>query len=149
MRLMCWRRTRFLLTLLPVEVDAKSVALLEELADLVSRDARDYVRCVEDARDLAHAHARPSIERFLVMVDQLDGIRRQAVVAERAVRTSLFSSHGRVPRAVRRVRHGTRLEQAAHSLARCAVIVRDYVLNTSSMTRAHERSVCRSAYLPV
>jgi uncharacterized protein Yka (UPF0111/DUF47 family) len=46
--------TAFLLTLVAVRSDPKNIALLEGLADLVRRGAREYVRCLEDARDLAH-----------------------------------------------------------------------------------------------
>ena len=43
--------TAFMLTVVPPN-DQKSIAMLEELAELVNRGAREYVRCLEDARDL-------------------------------------------------------------------------------------------------
>ena len=37
--------TAFMLTVVPVNIDKKSIAMLEELAELVNRSAREYVRC--------------------------------------------------------------------------------------------------------
>ena len=124
--------TAFLLTLVPVKSDPKAVALLEGLADLVSRGAREYVRCVEDARDLAHAPTRPAIERFLVTVDRLAGFRHQAGLAERAIRASLLGGTADCHELFVSSAMARGLEHAAHTFARCAVIVRDYVLNTTS-----------------
>jgi len=124
--------TAFMLTLVPANIDPKGVGLLEDLADLVSRGARAYVRCLEDARDLSHAPARAELERFLVAVDQLAGFRQQAGIAERAIRERLMHGTADCRELYASSTMARGLEQAAHALARCGVIVRDYVLNTTS-----------------
>jgi hypothetical protein len=122
----------FLLTLVPVNSDAKGVALLEGLADLVSRSAREYLRCIEDARDLSHALGRPAIEQVLITVEQLAGHRQQASIAERAIRASVLGGTADCRELYVSTAMARGLEQAAHTLARCGLIVRDYVLNTTS-----------------
>ena len=122
----------FLLTLMSAKCDPKGVALLEGLADLVRRGAREYLRCLEDARDLAHPPGRQATERFLVTVDQLAGFREQAGVAERALRAALVRGNIDCRELYVSSAMSRGLEQAAHTLARCGVIVRDYVLNTTS-----------------
>jgi hypothetical protein len=92
---------------------------------------------MEDARDLTHAAARPAIERLLVTVDQLEDFRRQAGTAERAIRASLLHGTADCRELYVSSAMARGFEQAAHTFARCAVIVRDYVLNTTSgMTNA-------------
>jgi len=122
----------FLLTLVPVNCDSKGVALLEGLADLVSRSAREYLRCIEDARDLSHGLGRPAIEQVLITVEQLAGYRQQASVAERAIRASVLGGTADCRELYVSTAMARGLEQAAHTLARCGLIVRDYVLNTTS-----------------
>ena len=122
----------FWLTLMSAKCDPKSLALLEGLADLIRRGTREYERCLEDARDLAHPPGRQAIERFLVTVDQLAGFRQQAGVAERAVRAAVLHGSADCRELYVSSAMARGLEQAAHTLARCGVIVRDYVLNTTS-----------------
>jgi uncharacterized protein Yka (UPF0111/DUF47 family) len=121
----------FLLTLMPSEIDPKGLSLLDGLADLVSRGAREYLHCLEAARDLSHPPGRSEIEQFLVTVDQLAQIEVQADDAERAIHERLI--HGtadfRELHVVSSMAH--RLDRAADALARCGLIVRDYVLKIS------------------
>ena len=124
--------TSFMLTVVPPNTDQKSIAMLEELAELVNRGAREYVRCLEDARDLSHTANRVEIEKFLVAVDQLAELRHQVGSAERIVRERLIRSAPdfRELHVASAIAQG--FDQAAHTLARCSLIVRDYVLNTTS-----------------
>jgi uncharacterized protein Yka (UPF0111/DUF47 family) len=82
----------FTLTLVPDGIDPSVAALLDQLADLASRAAREYVRCLEDARDLSRTTGRAELERFLVAVDRLAMIEDSCDEAERAVRERMF--HG-------------------------------------------------------
>jgi uncharacterized protein Yka (UPF0111/DUF47 family) len=125
-------KTSFMLTVVPPTIDQKSLAMLEELAELVNRGAREYVRCLEDARDLSHTANRVEIERFLVTVDQLAELRHQVAGAERIVRERLIRSAPdfRELHVASAIAQG--FDEAAHTLARCGLIVRDYVLNATT-----------------
>jgi uncharacterized protein Yka (UPF0111/DUF47 family) len=124
----------FMLRLVPAEVDPKTISLLDDLADLVNRGAHEYVRCLEDVRDLPHAPARAEIERFLVTLDQLVELEHQGGTAERTIRERLMhnTSDFRELYVVSTMAHG--LEQAVGRLAQCGLIVRDYVLDATSGT---------------
>jgi len=122
----------FTLTLLPERIDTTVAALLDELADLASRAAREYVRCLEDARNLSRATARPELERFLVAVDRLATIEETCDGAERAVRERVF--HGTTVdfREVYVLTELTRqLDRATDSVVHSGLLVRDYVLSVS------------------
>ena len=122
----------FTLTLLPEGIDASVATLLDELADLASRAAREYVRCLEDARDLSRSTARAELERFLVAVDRLATIEDSCDTAERAVRERMFRSGMTDFRAVYAVSELTRqLDRATDSLVHSGLLVRDYVLSVS------------------
>src|SRR5262249_57735386 len=120
-----------MLTLLSPTVDKKNIAMVEELAELVNRGTREYVRCVEEARDLSHTASRIEIEKFLVTVDQLAELRHQVGSAERVVRERLIreAADFRELHVAATIAQG--FDQAAHTLARCALILRDYVLHTA------------------
>jgi uncharacterized protein Yka (UPF0111/DUF47 family) len=122
----------FTLTLVPDDIDASVAALLDELADLASRAAREYVRCLEEARDLSRSTVRAELERFLVAVDRLASIEDSCDTAERAVRERMFHSGTTDFRAVYAVSELTRqLDRATESLVHSGLLVRDYVLSVS------------------
>ena len=125
----------FTLTLVPRQADHKGVALLDDLADLVSQSAREYVRCIEDARDIRRAATRSDLERFLVAVDRLTDLEHQSHAAERVIETTLMqeSSDFREVHVVSATARS--FQQAVESLARCSAIVRDYVLSTTGGSR--------------
>ena len=70
-------------------IDQKNIAMLEELAELVNRSAREYVRCLEDARDLSHNASRAEIG---IPRDRRSACRASGTVgsAERIVRERLI-----------------------------------------------------------
>jgi hypothetical protein len=121
----------FTLTLVPEGIDGSVAGLLDELGDLASLAAREYVRCLEDARDLSRRSARPELEHFLVAVDRLATLEDRCDEAERAVRARMFHD-GMDFRAVYVVSELTRqLDRATDSLVHSGLLVRDYVLNLS------------------
>jgi hypothetical protein len=122
----------FTLTLVPDGIDSSVAALLDELADLASRAAREYVRCLEDARDLSRSTGRAELERFLVAVDRLAMIETSCDEAERAVRERMFRGDATDFRQVYVVSELTRqLDRATDSLVHSGLLVRDYVLSVS------------------
>ena len=122
----------FTLTLVPDGIDPSVVTLLDELADLASRAAREYVRCLEDARDLSRTTGRSELERFLVAVDRLAEIENSCDEAERAVRERMFRDGVTDFRQVYVVSELTRqLDRATDSLVHSGLLVRDYVLSVS------------------
>jgi uncharacterized protein Yka (UPF0111/DUF47 family) len=122
----------FTLTLMPEGIDSVVAGLLDELADLTSRAAREYVRCLEDARDLSRQTARPELERFLVAVDHLSTLEDSCAEAERAVRARIFRGPAADFREVYVVSELTRqLNRATDSVVHSGLLVRDYVLSVS------------------
>ncbi|HEU5259508.1 MAG TPA: hypothetical protein VFU28_26160 [Vicinamibacterales bacterium] len=122
----------FTLTLVPDGIDPSIAALLDALADLASRAAREYVRCLEDARDLSRSTGRAELERFLVAVDRLAMIESSCDEAERAVRERMFRGDATDFRQVYVVAELTRqLDRATDSLVHSGLLVRDYVLSVS------------------
>jgi hypothetical protein len=122
----------FTLTLVPDGIDPSVAALLDQLADLASRAAREYVRCLEDARDLSRTTGRAELERFLVAVDRLAMIEDSCDEAERAVRERMFHGTATDFRQVYVVSELTRqLDRATDSLVHSGLLVRDYVLSVS------------------
>ena len=122
----------FTLTLVPDGIDSSVAALLDQLADLASRAAREYVRCLEDARDLSRTTGRSELERFLVAVDRLAEIENSCDDAERAVRERMFRGAATDFRQVYVVSELTRqLDRATDSLVHSGLLVRDYVLSVS------------------
>lgn len=122
----------FKLTLFPEQTDPKGVALLDDLADLVSQSTRAYVRCIADAREIRRATTRSELERLLITVDRLADLEHESDTAQRVLETTLMRGRGDFRQL--HVLSGTAhaFHQAIGSLARCSLIVRDYVLNTAS-----------------
>jgi uncharacterized protein Yka (UPF0111/DUF47 family) len=122
----------FTLTLVPDGIDPSVAALLDELADLASRAAREYVRCLQNARDLSRTTGRSELERFLVAVDRLAMIEGSCDEAERAVRERMFRDGATDFRQVYVVSELTRqLDRATDSLVHSGLLVRDYVLSVA------------------
>jgi hypothetical protein len=71
------------------------------------------------------------IEKFLLTVDQLAELRHQVAGAERIVRERLIrdAPDFRELHVASAIAQG--LDQAAHTLERCSLIIRDYVLHTT------------------
>jgi uncharacterized protein Yka (UPF0111/DUF47 family) len=122
----------FTLTLVPEGIDATVAALLDELADHSSQAAREYVRCLEDAKGLSRTTARPELERFLVAVDRLAMLENSCAEAERAVRERMFRGAETDFRSVYVLSELTRqLDRATDLVVRSGLLLRDYVLSVA------------------
>jgi uncharacterized protein Yka (UPF0111/DUF47 family) len=120
----------FVLTLLPNGIDSGVADLLDQLADLTSRAVREYVRCLEDARDLSRGAARSDLERFLVTVDRLVTLEDSCDEAERAIRERVLRGPSSDFREVYVLAELTRrLDLATDSVVQSGLLVRDYVLS--------------------
>jgi uncharacterized protein Yka (UPF0111/DUF47 family) len=120
----------FILTLLPNGIDGGVADLLDQLADLASRAVREYVRCLEDARDLSRAAARPDLERFLVTVDRLVTLEDSCDEAEHAIRERVLRGPSSDFREVYVLSELTRrLDRATDTVVQSGLLVRDYVLS--------------------
>ncbi|HUL73268.1 MAG TPA: hypothetical protein VLT86_09205 [Vicinamibacterales bacterium] len=118
----------FFLTLLPSTVDRAAIGALQRLADLLSQDARQYVSLIEQAKAVPHASDRADIDRFLVAVDHVVELEHSTDAAEREVQAMAISrvADFRELHAISAI--GAALEHAADGLARCALMIRDRVL---------------------
>jgi uncharacterized protein Yka (UPF0111/DUF47 family) len=122
----------FTLTLVPDGVETSVVTLLDELADHASQAAREYVRCLEDAKDLSRTTARAELERFLVAVDRLATLEHSCDDAERAVRERMFRGATTDFRSVYVLSELTRqLDRATDLVVHSGMLVRDYVLSVT------------------
>jgi hypothetical protein len=125
-------RSAFALTLMPPESDATAVALLDSLSSLVSSGVREYVRCLEEARDLTRAPERADLDRFLVTVDRLVALEHHCDAAERAVLERLIRGPGDFRELHLFSTVAGHLDSAFDSLVQSGLIVRDYVLAVAS-----------------
>jgi len=124
--------TAFLLTLIPEAIAPKSLSMLGGLADIVVRSVREYARCLEESRGLSAASSRSEVDGFLLTVDRLVDLGREAHAAKRAITERLLHGPAEFHElyVVASITHG--FEQAATALSRCGPIVREYVLSSWS-----------------
>ena len=112
----------------------KGVALLGVLADLVAQSASEYVRCLEDARDIRRSPAptRSHLERFLITVDGLADLEDRSAATACLLEATLMQSGADVQQLHVPTEIARAFQQAIESLARCSLVVRDYVFSTTS-----------------
>jgi hypothetical protein len=122
--------TAFLLTLVPQGIDDKMLSLLSGLAHIVGGAVRQYNDCLEASRDLSSTSARADVESFLVAVDRLVDLGRQAHAAKRGLTEKLLRGPGDFHELFVVASLAHEFERAATGLSRCGPIVRDYVLRT-------------------
>jgi hypothetical protein len=123
----------FLLTLIPDHADGRGLGALGELADLVTRSTKEYVRCLEGARNLPREAARSDVQDVLVAIDRLVQLEHEVDAAERAAKARVIeTSHDfRELYVLSAVAHA--FEEASDALARCSHRIRDYVLSGVSV----------------
>jgi uncharacterized protein Yka (UPF0111/DUF47 family) len=121
----------FLLTLAPRAISAReAVGELQRLADLVTQGAQNYVRCVACGLDAHRSGGRAELEEFLVAVDAVIAFEHASDDRERAVKARLIETCQDL-RALHVLSEiAGCVETAADTLARCAMTLREYVLNT-------------------
>jgi hypothetical protein len=125
----------FLLTLLPdASASHDGLHALGELADLMVAGAQSYVRCLECARDSHRLGTPDVVKEFLAAVDELIAFEHQADDRERQAEAALVGAARdfRELHVLSGIAHA--FEDAADTLARCALILRDYVLDTLETT---------------
>lgn len=121
----------FLLTLVPGDhVTKRGVDGLRELADLIARGSREYVRCVACGEEAHRAGARAEIEEFLIAVDAVMAFEHASDERERAVAATLVDACQEFRELHVLSEVAKNFESAADALGRCAIILRDYVLNS-------------------
>jgi uncharacterized protein Yka (UPF0111/DUF47 family) len=119
----------FLLTLLPDAADGRGIAALAAVADVVADGAREYVRCLEYAKDVSSARNGPDLDTVLVCVDKISDVEHASDAAERKAKAALVGACTEFRGLQVSFEVIRALEEAADALARCATTVRDYVLD--------------------
>lgn len=119
----------YLLTLLPDKpVEANIGQPLQSLASLLVEGVRGYIRCIESARQLEESNVREDRQHFLEAVDDVLTIEHQADAEERRLLKLLLQQDADTPLIHLLSRLGQTFEEATDILARCASILKDYVL---------------------
>jgi hypothetical protein len=122
--------TAFMLPLMPGALDPKILSLLEGLADQVGATAREYVRCLEEGQDLSRSSDRRDVESFLLSIDRLAALGREANVSRRQITERLVRGGCDCHELYVLTTMADGFERAAATLARCGSIVRDQVLRS-------------------
>jgi len=121
-------RTAFTLTLVPAEINADLLALLDSFCGLVNYGVREYVLLLDEARDLSRVPNRSDLEQFLVTVDRLVALEDHCDAAGRTILERLV--HG--PADFRELHLLTaimgHLASAFEVLVRSSLIVREHVI---------------------
>jgi hypothetical protein len=118
----------FMLTLLPGSVEPEALALLVGLADLVSDTVHQYGRCLAQGGGLSPASSYSDVDDFLVGIDRLVDLHRQASAKKRTLTERLLRGPGNFHdvHVLGDVARG--FERTSIALARCGAMVRDHVL---------------------
>jgi uncharacterized protein Yka (UPF0111/DUF47 family) len=108
----------------------KGLQTLRDLGDPMVPGTQAYVRCVECARDAHHLGTPEAVDEFLIAVDTLIAFEHESDERERRIKAALIEA----ARDFRELHVLSQIagcfEDAADTLARCALMLRDYVLET-------------------
>ena len=126
------QETAFLLTLLPPESHEKSLTILAHMADVAADCAKEYVRCLEYAKDLPRQPVRADLEEILVGCDRIAQLERESDGARRRVSEQLIRGSGDFRELHVMSEIARSLARSADALAQCGAIVRGYVLTEVS-----------------
>jgi hypothetical protein len=122
--------TAFLLTLVPPAIASRTASALSELAEIVDLSVREYGRCLEESRELSAVCHLLEVDGFLMTIDRLVDLGRQARAARRGVTERLLRQPVESAEMFLLASIAHELERASASLARCGPILRDYVLSS-------------------
>jgi hypothetical protein len=122
--------TAFMLPLLPDGIDPKILSLVEGLADEVVSTAREYVRCLEEGQDLSRSSDRKDVDSFLLSIDRLTALGREAAASRRHITERVVRNAGGCQELYVWTTIADGFDRAAATLVRCGSIVRDQVLRT-------------------
>jgi uncharacterized protein Yka (UPF0111/DUF47 family) len=108
----------------------KGLQTLRELADMMVPGAQGYLTCLECARDAHHLGNVEDVEAFLVALDKVILFEHQSDEVERRVKAALIDVAQDFRELYVLSKIASCFEDAADTLARCALMLRDYVLDT-------------------
>ena len=120
----------FLVTLLSnQQPGAGAVETLQSLARLTALSAREYVRCLEIAKDVRRSGTRDDVQDLLEAVDRVITLEHESDEAERRAETAMLTTADNF-----RVLHllaeiAKRLEESVDVLARCALMLKDSMMS--------------------
>ena len=120
----------YLLTLLPdkplaAEINQPLLSLSNQVVDGV----RGYIRCIETARQLEESNMREDRQDFLEAVDDIIIVEHQTDAEERHLMTLLLQQDTDPKQMHLLSRLASSFEEAADALARCAITMKDYVID--------------------
>ncbi|MGE3958703.1 MAG: hypothetical protein AB7H96_18465 [Vicinamibacterales bacterium] len=110
-------------------------ASLVTLGEMACAGTREYVRCIEHARDLPNAPRRDGIDNVLVAVNRLLQIVEETRDAERAVEARLVQECADFRELHVLSRAARALSAAVDGLRGCGLVVRDLVFSDSVVPR--------------
>jgi uncharacterized protein Yka (UPF0111/DUF47 family) len=116
------------LSLLESGASGSAGALLQDLASLVAQGAQEYLKAVENARQLSRASPREQVADFLEAVDRTMTAEHQTDDAHRRAQAAIRGFGGDFKQWHLVSGTADRLEEAADALLRSALILRDYIL---------------------
>ena len=126
----------FLLTLAPQQrTTRKGLDALRDLSDLITRGAQGVCQDLECAQEAHRSGGRDEVEEFLVAVDAVIVSEHTSDDRERAVQAVLVETCGDFRELHVLSELAGRLGDAADALTRCALILRDYILETLKTRR--------------
>jgi len=118
----------FWMSLLPDAVEAGMSEPLNDLASLVVQGAQEYLKAVENARRLHRGSPREQVADFLEAVDRTLTVEHQTDDAHRRTQAGVLSFAGDFKQWHLANGIADKLEEAADSLLRSALVLRDYIL---------------------
>ncbi len=120
----------YLLTLLPEKPLTTTLQQpLHNLSNQVVNGVRGYIRCIETARQLEESNMREDRQDFLEAVDDIIIVEHQTDAEERRLLTLLIQQENDPRHMHLLTRLASSFEEAADSLARCAITMKDYVID--------------------
>ena len=121
----------YLLTLLPdTPVETMITRPLQSLSDLIVKGCRNYIQCIEMARGLEEKNIREDRQSFFETVNNIMMIEHQTDTEERQLLKLLLQQDTDAKLMHLLSRIGQIFEEAADSLSHCALILKDYIINS-------------------
>jgi uncharacterized protein Yka (UPF0111/DUF47 family) len=119
----------FLLTLLPEESTRELFVPLKRLFALLVEASQAFVKCLESARYIQRAGEQLDLEDFLEAIDCIVRLEHETDNANRDVTVAIIKAAANCRELHLFSELSRTQEEAADSLARSSLLVRDYVLN--------------------
>ena len=116
------------LSLLEHGAPGNAEVLLQDLAGLVVQGAQEYLKAVENARQLHRGSPREQVADFLEAVDRTMTAEHQSDDAHRRVQAGILGFEGDFKQWHLVSGTADRLEEAADALMRSVLVLRDYIL---------------------